>query len=138
MIQFKKLSDNAIIPERKTPGASAFDLYCSQFAEIKPGAHALIPTGISMAIPPGWGGFIWPRSGLATRHGVDVLAGLIDFDYRGEVMVSLINHGLETVEFKPGDRIAQIAFTPCMTNCVEVPTLDDTQRGAGGFGHTGY
>jgi dUTP pyrophosphatase len=137
MIQFKKLTDNAITPRRTTEGAAGFDIYCNDFVTLRPSVHCLLPTGIAMAIPHGWVGLIWPRSGLAAKHGINVLAGVVDADYRGEVKVSLINHGHDVVEFKPGDRIAQILFQPVLLQSIEVDELSDTVRGDGGFGSTG-
>ncbi len=137
MIQFKKLNDTAIIPRRTSEGAAGFDIYCNDFVTLRPGVHCLLSTGIAMAIPHGWVGLIWPRSGLAAKHGINVLAGVVDADYRGEVKASLINHGQDTVEFKPGDRIAQILFQPVLLQSIEVTELSDTVRGDGGFGSTG-
>ena len=137
MIQFKKLTSNARIPQRGSAGAAGFDIYCNDFIRLAPSVHCLLSTGIAMAIPHGWVGLIWPRSGLAAKNGIDTLAGVVDADYRGEVKVSLINHGHDTVEFKPGDRIAQILFQPVLLQSVEVDELSDTIRGAGGFGSTG-
>lgn len=137
MIQFKKLTSNAKLPKRASEGAAGFDIYCSDFIRLAPSVHCLLPTGIAMAIPHGWVGLIWPRSGLAAKNGINTLAGVVDADYRGEVKVSLINHGHDFVEFKPGDRIAQILFQPVLLQSVEVDELSDTIRGAGGFGSTG-
>lgn len=137
MIQFKKLTANARIPQRGSAGAAGFDIYCNDFIRLAPRVHCLLPTGIAMAIPHGWVGLIWPRSGLAAKNGIDTLAVVVDADYRGEVKVSLINHGHDVVEFKPGDRIAQILFQPVLLQSVEVDELSDTIRGAGGFGSTG-
>lgn len=93
MVKFKLLSETATAPTRATEGAAGFDLYCNQHATLQPGVHAVLNTGVAMAIPAGFVGLIWPRSGMAAKHGVDTLAGVIDSDYRGEVRVSLINHG---------------------------------------------
>jgi dUTP pyrophosphatase len=108
--------------------------------ELLPGARALLPTGLALAIPPGFEGQVRPRSGWALRHGVTVLnsPGTIDSDYRGEVMVLLINLGQEAVTVRPGDRVAQLVLSPVHRGVVtEVEVLDDTVRGAGGYGHTG-
>jgi len=137
VIQFKRLSPDAKLPTRATPGSSGFDLYCTARVDLPPGQRMLLPTGIAAALPPGTCGQIWPRSGMATRQGIDRLAGLIDEDYRGEIHVSLVNHGLDVAEFRPGDRIAQLVVVPCLTEAQEVEELDDTQRGAGGFGSSG-
>ena len=136
-IQFKRLTKNATIPTRATDGSVGFDLYCTERVDLPPGQRMLLPTGIAMALPHGTCAMVWPRSGLAANRGIDRLAGFIDADYRGELHVSLINHGLDVVEFRPGDRIAQLVVTYCLTDSVEVDELDDTERGAGGFGSSG-
>lgn len=137
MIQFKRLTPDATLPTRATPGSSGFDLYCTKRVDLPPGHRMLLPTGIAAALPPGTCGQLWPRSGMADRQGIDRLAGLIDEDYRGEIHVSLVNHGLDLVEFRPGDRIAQLVVVPYLGEAYEVEELDDTQRGAGGFGSSG-
>ena len=119
---------------------AGLDLHAAVTVTLAPGARALVPTGIALAIPPGFAGFVLPRSGLALRHGVTLLnaPGLIDAGYRGEVQALLINHGEAPVTLERGDRIAQlvvqrverVALTP-------VPSLTPTARGAGGFGSTG-
>jgi dUTP pyrophosphatase len=108
--------------------------------DLEPGRSALVPSGLAIALPAGYEAQIRPRSGLAARHGITVLnaPGTIDADYRGEVCVLLINHGRETFRIQRGERIAQIvvaAFTRAELKVAE--TLDDTTRGAGGFGSTG-
>lgn len=137
MIQFKLLHNYATEPTRATDGSAGFDLYATDNHTVWPGARVKIPTGIQMAIPDGYAGFVWPRSGMAVKHGFDILAGLIDSDFRGEVMVAGINHGDRMIEVKRGDRVAQIVFSPVMTEAAAVDDLDDTSRGAGGFGSTG-
>lgn len=107
---------------------------------ISPGERVLIPTGIYLSIPYGYEGQIRPRSGLAVKYGITVLntPGTIDADYRGEIGVCLINHGNDTFDVHHGDRIAQIVFAKVeQAILVEVDKLDDTERGIGGFGHTG-
>lgn len=107
---------------------------------IAPGRHAMIPTGLAIALPPGTEGQVRPRSGLAAKHGVTVLnaPGTIDSDYRGEVCVILINHGLEPFLIERGMRIAQLVITPvAFANIQLVEELDDTERGSAGFGSTG-
>ena len=136
-VRFKKLHPDAKIPVRATDGAAGFDLHSTQRIDVPPGQRMLLPTGIACAIPAGWCGQVWPRSGLAVKHGINVLAGMIDSDYRGELHVSLINHGADTLEVKEGDRIAQLVFVQVLTAAVEVEDLDDTARGVGGFGSTG-
>jgi dUTP pyrophosphatase len=107
---------------------------------LAPGARALVPTGLSIAIPDGYEGQVRPRSGWAFKHGVTVLnsPGTIDSDYRGEVKILLINHGAAPFTIAPGDRIAQLVVAQVARVALrEVEVLDDTARGAGGFGHTG-
>jgi dUTP pyrophosphatase len=93
---------------------------------------------VKLQIPAGYAGLIWPRSGLAVRHGIDTMAGVIDSDYRGEVLVVLVNHGAETVRIAAGDRIAQVLFQKVeRARLVAAATLDATRRDSGGFGSTG-
>jgi dUTP pyrophosphatase len=105
-----------------------------------PGEFALVPTGLRVAIPPGYEGQVRPRSGLAARHGVTLVnaPGTIDADYRGEVCVVVVNHGEKPFEVNRGDRIAQLVIAPVTRARIEVVDgLDATARGSGGFGHTG-
>ena len=107
---------------------------------LAPGARALVPTGLSIGLPLGYEAQVRPRSGLALKHGVTCLnsPGTIDSDYRGEVGVILINHGQEPFVIKRGERIAQMIISPVVqSSWLEVETLDETARGAGGFGSTG-
>ncbi len=97
-----------------------------------------MPTGVRLQIPPGHVGLVWPRSGLAVRHGIDTLAGVIDSDYRGEVRVVLVNHGDEPFHVLPGDRVAQLLVQRVERAAfVAAPAIDETERGGGGFGSTG-
>jgi len=138
MIQFQLLHNYATEPTRATDGSAGFDLYATDNHMVWPGARVKIPTGVKMAIPDGYAGFVWPRSGMAVRHGFDILAGLIDSDYRGEVMVAAINHGDQPIEIRRGDRVAQIVFSPVLIRAEVVDAIDnESQRGAGGFGSTG-
>lgn len=144
-IKFKKLNPNAIVPKYGTENAVCADLYAcfdnnSAMIEIGPGQTRLIKTGIAMEIPNGLGGFIFARSGLATKQGLAPAnkVGVIDPDYRGEIMVALYNHSNEFRTIFHADRIAQIGFLPYVTaKFMEVDELDDTNRGSGGFGSTG-
>jgi len=132
------VGEGGSLPEYSSTGAAGADLRASEAVTIAPGARAAVPTAVRLQIPPGHVGLVWPRSGLAVRHGIDTLAGVIDSDYRGEVRVVLVNHGDEPFRVERGDRIAQLlvqrveraAFTA-------VPSIDDTDRGGGGFGSTG-
>lgn len=130
------------LPRYQTEDAAGLDLRAALEAPLRlaPGAYDLVPTGLSLAIPRGYEGQVRPRSGLAARHGVTVLnsPGTIDADYRGEVKVILINHGSEPFTVERGDRIAQLVLAQVAQLPLEtVESLDSTERGAGGFGHTG-
>ena len=126
------------LPEYSSAGAAGADLRASEAVEIPPGARAAVPTGVRLQIPPGHVGLVWPRSGLAVRHGIDTLAGVIDSDYRGEVRVVLVNHGEAPFRVAPGDRVAQLLIQRVERAAfVAVPTIDETHRGRGGFGSTG-
>jgi dUTP pyrophosphatase len=125
-----------------TPGAVGLDLRAAvdESVRLEPGERELVPTGIRVAIPAGYEGQIRPRSGLAIKHGVTLLnaPGTVDSDYRGEVRVVLANLGAEPFTVRRGERIAQMVIAP-VTRAELVPTdaLTATERGAGGFGHTG-
>ena len=141
-IKIKKLNDNAIIPTYGTEFSAGADLYACEGGEVTIGAGEtkLIHTGIAMAIPEGLVGLIYARSGLASKRGLAPAnkVGVIDSDYRGEIMVALHNHGSVAQTVESGERIAQIVFTPYVGADFEVvDELDDTARGAGGFGSTG-
>ncbi len=130
------------LPEYAKPGDAGVDLRASEAAVLAPGGgRALVPTGIAVAIPRGYAGFVQPRSGLALRHGVTCLntPGLIDADYRGELKVLLVNTDpTEAFEVRRGERIAQLVIQAVEhVRFVEVDELDSTERGEGGFGHTG-
>ena len=130
------------LPARATPGAAGVDLAAAVDGELvlEPGARARVPTGLRVAIPPGYEGQVRPRSGLALRHGVTLpnAPGTIDSDYRGEVQVILHNGGDRAVVIRRGDRIAQLVIAPVASlEWEEVAELDATERGEGGFGHTG-
>lgn len=132
------------LPSRQSRDAAGYDLAAAighnDVVTLPPGGYDMVPCGIAIALPPGFEAQVRPRSGLAARHGVTVLnaPGTIDADYRGEVKVILINHGRDPFEIRRGDRIAQmvIAAVPD-TGFVEVETLEETERGHGGFGSTG-
>lgn len=130
------------LPTYQSPHASGFDLLAdvSEQKVLKNGERTLIPTGISVEIPPGFEAQIRPRSGLALRQGISMVnaPGTIDADFRGEVQVILINHGKEDFVIKRGDRVAQMVICPVMrAEIIEVTELSQTQRGTGGFGSTG-
>ena len=128
------------IPEYATPGSAGVDLCSMKYCILKPGELSLIPTGIKLAIPEGYEGQIRPRSGLALNHRIIIpnAPGTIDADYRGEIMVMLLNMGEDPFSISFGDRIAQLVFVPVARAKFEaVKELDQTRRGAGGFGSTG-
>lgn len=136
-LKVKRLTETAAIPTRGSEQAAGLDLYADASFVVKAGTHAIIPTGIAVAIPDGCCGQVWPRSGVSVRYGVDVLAGVIDSDYTGEIKV-VLQAGAHDFEINQGDRIAQLLIVPVsMLQCVEVDRLDETARGACGFGSTG-
>ena len=139
-INFIRLDRELPVPSNAHIGDAAVDLHSRVEMMIAPGERAAVPTGIAVAIPEGFAGLVLPRSGHARRHGVGVVngPGLIDSGYRGEVTVLLINHGDQEVSFARGDRIAQLAIVPIpIVEWIEVESLDETERGAGGFGSSG-
>ena len=136
-IKFKLIDEQALVPERQTAGAAGFDLYTTENYSLLPGEYKVFKTGVACAIPEGYCGIIMPRSGWAVSKGLDKLAGLIDADYRGEVLVCLVNHGDSYITIKAGDRIGQMVVTPFLGESEVVEELDDTVRGEGGFGSTG-
>jgi len=141
-VRFQKLRPGAVAPKYMTAGAAGLDLASAadEPLTLAPGGRAVVPTGLAFAIPTGFEGQVRPRSGLARKHGVTLTnaPGTIDSDYRGEVQVLLVNLGDAPVVIAPGERIAQLVIAPVATaELEEAATLDDTARGAGGFGHTG-
>ena len=138
-INVKRLSENAMIPAQGTAFAAGYDLYAAEDATIVCGTRKLVKTNISMEITPGYYGRIASRSGLAYKSGIDVLAGVIDSDYRGDIGVILYNTD-KNIDFvvKKGDRIAQIIFEACYSATLNtVENLDNTLRQSGGYGSTG-
>ena len=137
-VKFKMLSATTLIPGRASPDAAGYDIYADQFGFIIGGGRLTVSTGWAMEMPVGYYAEIRPRSGLAVKHGIDTLAGVIDSDYRGEVKVFLINHSDSTFIIKAGDRIAQLVFRKHEApNIMIVSELGDSVRGVGGFGSTG-
>ena len=142
-IKVKKLSDKAKLPFRATEGSAGADLFAclEQSVILGAGERTLIPTGIAIEIEDkGYGGFVFPRSSVASKFGVSLsnCVGVIDSDYRGEVKIPVINHSDESYTINDGDRIAQPVIMPVDDAEYELSDeLDDTQRGAGGFGSTG-
>lgn len=138
-LRINRLTDTAQLPTRATDGSAGYDLYADEHVTIPPHeGQALVSTGVAVAIPDNCCGQIWPRSGLDVKYRVTRGAGLIDSDYRGEIKVLLINRSAFAHGVQPGDRIGQLVIVPILTpEIIEVDDLDDTGRGAGGFGSTG-
>lgn len=137
-LKFLKLHPAAKLPARGSAGAAGLDLFAVEEVTLESGARAMVRTGLSVAIPRGFYGRVAPRSGLAVRHGLDVLAGVIDSDYRGEIKCALVNHGQETLTLEAGQRVAQLIVEAIITpEPAWADALDQTARGEGGFGSTG-
>ena len=141
-VNFKKLDERAVVPTYGTEFSAGADLYSVSDSTvfINSGDTVLIHTGLAMEIPEGFGGFIFARSGLASKKGIAPAnkVGVIDADYRGEIMVALHNHSDKTVGIAPGERIAQLVILPYYAaEFVECDELRETVRGEGGFGSTG-
>ncbi|KAF7241520.1 Deoxyuridine 5'-triphosphate nucleotidohydrolase, mitochondrial [Varanus komodoensis] len=137
-LRFAKLSENAFTPSRGSSRAAGYDLYSAYDCEIPASGKAIVKTDIQIALPAGCYGRVAPRSGLAAKHFIDVGAGVIDEDYRGNVGVVLFNFGKEPFKVKKGDRIAQLICERIYyPEIEEVQVLDETDRGSGGFGSTG-
>lgn len=141
VVQVHRLDPELPLPQRAHPEDAGADLYAANDLTLNPGERALMPTGIAIALPLGTVGLIHPRSGLAAKHGLSVVntPGTIDAGYRGEIKVCLINHDPHTpIEITRGMRIAQLVVQKVeLCSFQEVPELDETQRGAGGYGSTG-
>ncbi len=137
-LEFRKLHPAAKLPTRGSRFAAGLDLSSIDNQTIRAHEHAIVRTGLAVAVPHGFYGRVAPRSGLATKHGLDVLAGVIDSDYRGEILCALINHGDEPIEIAAGMRIAQLLIEaivmpdPCWSE-----DLNETTRNDDGFGSTG-
>ncbi len=137
-IKVKKLKPNATIPKYAHAGDAALDLHSTEHYIVKPGKRQLVSTGISMEFPEGYFASIRGRSGLALKKGIAILGGVIEYTYRGEYGVIVLNTGEEDFEINAGDRIAQVVIQPVATADIEeVEELTETVRGAGNFGSTG-
>ena len=140
-IDIQQLDDGLPVPEYAHNGDAGCDLRSTVDVELAPGERSLVPTGVAIAIPEGHAGFVQPRSGMAAKHGISVVnaPGLIDSHYRGELKVILINtDAREAFSVKRGDKIAQLVIQPVVTASFNVVnSLDETVRGAGGFGSSG-
>ena len=137
-LRVKRISDDATLPTRGSLGAVGYDLACTQDFVLDTQSHTLVSTGLGFQLPNGVYGRIAPLSGLTVKHGIHIGAGVIDPDYMGEVKVAMFNLGLRPVEFKKGDRIAQLILERCeVPDVLEVDILVSTSRGESGFGSTG-
>ena len=140
-ISIRRLDPGVPLPSYAHPGDAGADLVTTEDVTLKPGERALVPTGISIALPEGYAAFVHPRSGLAARHGLSIVnaPGTVDAGYRGEIKVALINHDLtEPIVLSRGDRIAQLVIQRVEHAVfVDVDDLPDSARGAGGYGSTG-
>ncbi len=143
MIKIKKVRQGAVIPKRATPGSAGMDLYACIEDKITVNPHECVkfPTGIAIALPSAdYGAFIFARSGLSINHGLAPAncVGVVDSDYRGEIIVGLVNQFDSSYTVEPGERIAQMVIMPVsLMETEECETLDETERGEGGFGSTG-
>ncbi len=142
IVRFKKLNEKAIVPTYGSAFSAGADLYAclEENLNIEAGETVLVKTGLAMEIPEGYAGLIYARSGLATKKGLAPAnkVGVIDSDYRGEIMVALHNHSKTSQQIEPQERIAQLVITPFLqADFEEVQTLGETERGTGGFGSTG-
>ena len=140
LVKVKKIHALAVVPKRATVESAGFDLHCIEDFSIRPGEHFTAHTGLAFEIPPGYVMLIYPRSGNAKKHGITLsnAVGVVDSDYRGEVMILMYNAGTHEVFFQAGDRIAQaIIHTLPDIELIECEELSETERGRGGFGSTG-
>jgi dUTP pyrophosphatase len=140
-LEIKKVRDSAVVPARAYAGDAGMDLAACERVELAPGARALVPTGLAVAIPDGYAGYVQPRSGLAAKHGISIVntPGLVDAGYRGELLVNLVNHDeQQSFVVEPGMRIAQLVILQVPpVELVEVDELPASDRGADGFGSSG-
>lgn len=137
-IAFQKLRDDAVVPSRAYDGDAGLDLSSCERVVLEPGERAMVNTGLAVAVPEGYAGFVQPRSGLASRHGLTIVntPGLVDSGYRGELRIVLLNtDARESFVVEPGMRIAQLVVVPVATvDPIEVEELPDSERGVRGFG----
>ncbi len=139
-VKLKKLDERAILPTRGSTAAAGLDLYALDGVTVGAGETVLVHTGIALAIPEGYAGFIYARSGIATKRGLAPAnkVGVIDADYRGEIMVALHNHSMTEQTVDAGERVAQLVVAPFLSVELDVvEALDETERASGGFGSTG-
>jgi dUTP pyrophosphatase len=138
MIKIKKLSEDATIPKYAQPGDAGMDFYSNEEITILPNERKLISTGIAMAIPHGYVGLIWDKSGIATKHGIKTMAGVVDSGYRGEIRILVHNLSNQDYTIEKSTKVAQMLIQPVEQKEIsEVTELNQTERGSGGFGSTG-
>jgi dUTP pyrophosphatase len=138
VLRFKQLDPKAVLPRRGSALAAGLDVCSIEAVELQPQQRGTVRTGLAVAIPPGFYGRVAPRSGLAAKNGLDVLAGVIDSDYRGEICCVLYNTGAEVITLPAGSKICQLIVEQIITpEAAWADSLDETARGAGGFGSTG-
>ncbi|MBS3123105.1 dUTP diphosphatase [Candidatus Woesearchaeota archaeon] len=137
-IKIKKLHPQAILPKYACANDAGMDFYSLENEIINPGERKLIPTGIAMAIPPGYVGLIWDKSGIASKHGIKTMGGVIDSGYRGEIKIIMHNLSNTSYMIEKNTKIAQMLIQKVeQKDIVEVEELDESDRGSGGFGSTG-
>lgn len=137
VLRFKQLDPQAVLPKRGSALAAGLDICSIEGVELPAKQRAMVRTGLAVAIPPGFYGRVAPRSGLAAKNGLDVLAGVIDSDYRGEICCILYNTGDEVISLPAGSKICQLVIEKIITpEATWVVDLDETARGAAGFGST--
>ena len=138
LIKFKKMDSNAKLPSYANPGDAGMDFYSAENYVLRPNERKTVKTGIAMAIPVGYVGLIWDKSGLASKKGIKTMAGVVDSGYRGEIQIVLHNLGNEDFVVEKDMKIAQMLIQPIhKPRLEEVAELDETKRGDGGFGSTG-
>ena len=137
-IKIKKVCDEAILPKYAHPGDAGMDFFSNEEITLRAGERKLVSTGISMAIPEGYVGLLWDKSGIASKFGIKSMAGVIDAGYRGEIRILLHNLSNEDFQIEKGMKVAQMLIQPVeQKQLVEVNDLEETARGDGGFGSTG-
>jgi len=138
MIKIKRIDKSVNLPSYAHEGDAGMDLYSAEELVLKPGERRTVKTGIKMAIPKGYVGLVWDKSGIASNHGIKTMAGVVDSGYRGEVCVVLKNLGDNDFKIEKNSKIAQMLIQPVESRkIVEVKELDETARGAGAWGSTG-
>ena len=137
-LQVQKLDKEAKLPSYAYKGDAGMDIYSIEDIDVSPGEKVAVRTGLRLAIPEGYAGFVWDKSGLAVKHHIKTMAGVIDSDYRGELQVVLTNLGKENYHIEKGSKIAQLIISPIASFEIEEAEIaDETERGEGGFGSSG-